>query len=82
MLKARTPGNTWKNGFLSIGSHWHPPTYPGQGKMGGVTHARLQNLDTDTFWEHSLRADLRFEEILLEKQTLEYSYTDGRRLIS
>ena len=51
--------------------------HPGQGKMGGVTHARLQNLDTGTCWEHSFRSDLRFEEILLEKQTLEYSYTDG-----
>jgi elongation factor P len=48
--------------------------HPGQGKMGGVTHARLQNLDTSTFWAHSFRADLRFEEIALEKQTLEYLY--------
>ena len=28
--------------------------HPGQGKMGGVTHARLRNLATGTFWEHSL----------------------------
>ena len=34
--------------------------HPGQGRAGGCTHARLQNLDTHTFWEHSFRAELRF----------------------
>ena len=51
--------------------------HPGQGQMGGATHARLQNLDTGTFWEHSLRADLKLEEIYLEKQTLEFLYAAG-----
>jgi len=51
--------------------------HPGQGQMGGSTHARLQNLDTGTFWEHSFRADLKLEEIPLEKQTLEFLYADG-----
>jgi elongation factor P len=51
--------------------------HPGQGKMGGVTHARLQNLETGTFWEHSFRSDLRFEEIVLEKQALEFLYADA-----
>jgi elongation factor P len=51
--------------------------HPGQGRMGGVTHARLQNLETGTYWEHSFRSDLRFEEIALEKQAVEYLYTDG-----
>ena len=49
----------------------------GQGKMGGATHARLQNLDTRTFWEHSFRADLKLEEIALEKQALEFLYAGG-----
>ena len=49
--------------------------HPGQGRMGGCTHARLQNLDTHTFWEHSFRSDLRFEEIPLEKQGLEFLYS-------
>ena len=35
--------------------------HPGQGKMGGVMHARLQNVDTGTFREHSLRAELSFK---------------------
>ena len=49
----------------------------GQGKMGGATHARLQNLDTRTFWEHSFRADLKLEEFALEKQALEFLYAGG-----
>ena len=49
----------------------------GQGKMGGVTHTRLQNLDTRTFWEHSFRSELKLEEIALEKQALEFLYADG-----
>jgi elongation factor P len=51
--------------------------HPGQGQMGGATHSRLQNLDTRTFWEHSFRADLKLEEIALEKQALEFLYADG-----
>jgi elongation factor P len=51
--------------------------HPGQGQMGGATHSRLQNLDTRTFWEHSFRADLKLEEIALEKQALEFLYAAG-----
>lgn len=51
--------------------------HPGQGKMGGAAHARLQNLDTGTFWEHSFRAELRFDEIPLEKRPMEFLYGDG-----
>jgi elongation factor P len=53
--------------------------HPGQGQMGGVTHARLQNLDTGTFWEHSFRADLKVEEIPVEKQAMEFLYADGQQ---
>jgi elongation factor P len=51
--------------------------HPGQGKMGGATHARLQNLSTGTFWEHSFRAELKLEDIAVERQPLEFLYTDG-----
>jgi elongation factor P len=51
--------------------------HPGQGKMGGVTHARLLNLDTGTQWETSFRADLKFDEVELEKKALEFLYADG-----
>jgi elongation factor P len=51
--------------------------HPGQGRMGGTTHTRLQNLDTRTVWEHSFRAELKLEEVVLEKQPLEFLYADG-----
>ena len=51
--------------------------HPGQGKMGGVLHARLRNLGTGTQWEHSFRAELRFEEVPLDKRALEFLYVDG-----
>ncbi len=51
--------------------------HPGQGKMGGVAHARLQNLATGTFWEHSFRSEMKLDEISLERQVLEFLYTDS-----
>jgi len=51
--------------------------HPGQGQMSGAAHVRLQNLDTGTFWEHSLRGELKLEEIPLEKRNLEFLYADG-----
>jgi len=51
--------------------------HPGQGKMGGATHARLQNTSTGTFWEHSFRSDLKLEDLPMEKQPLEFLYEDG-----
>jgi elongation factor P len=50
--------------------------HPGQGKMGGVNHLRLENLQTRTTWEYSLRADLKVAEVPVERQTLEYLYGD------
>jgi elongation factor P len=51
--------------------------HPGQGKMGGATHARLKNLSTGTLWEHSFRSDLKLEELDVEKQPMDYLYDDG-----
>lgn len=48
--------------------------HPGQGKMGGVTHARLKNLSTGTLWEHSFRSDLKLEELAVEKQPMDFLY--------
>jgi elongation factor P len=53
--------------------------HPGQGKMGGATHARLQNLATGTFWEHSFRADLKMEDLPVGRQTLEFLYADDEQ---
>ena len=51
--------------------------HPGQGKMGGATHARLLNLSTGTFWEHSFRSELKLDELPLEKRPLGFLYRDG-----
>jgi len=51
--------------------------HPGQGKMGGVTHARLKNLATGSLWEHSFRADLKVEELPVEKQPMDFLYADA-----
>jgi elongation factor P len=50
--------------------------HPGQGRMTGQTHARLRNLSTGTLWEHSFRAELKLEEIPLERHLLEFLYGD------
>jgi elongation factor P len=50
---------------------------PGQGKMGGVMHARLKNLSTSTVWEHGFRSDLKVEEIPVDKRSLEFLYRDA-----
>jgi elongation factor P len=51
--------------------------HPGQGRMGGVMHARLQNIDTGTFWEHSFRAELRLQDLAVERLALEFLYMDA-----
>jgi elongation factor P len=51
--------------------------HPGQGKMGGVTHARLRNLNTGTLWEHSFRSELKIEEIPVDKRPMDFLYADG-----
>jgi len=49
---------------------------PGQGRMSGAMHARLRNLETGTIWEHAFRAELKLEEMPLDKHTLEFLYSD------
>jgi elongation factor P len=51
----------------------------GQGKMGGVVHARLKNLSSGSLWEHSFRSELKLELIPVEKQSLEFLYADAER---
>lgn len=50
--------------------------HPGQGKMGGVAHVRLKNLTTGTLWEHSFRSDLKLEDLEVEKQSMDFLYSD------
>lgn len=52
--------------------------HSGQGKMGGVTHAKLRNLETDTVREWRFRADEPVEDITPERQNLQFLYKDDR----
>jgi elongation factor P len=49
----------------------------GQGKMGGVMHARLRDLRTGTVRERSFRADQPVEELQTERQKVQFLYADG-----
>jgi elongation factor P len=51
--------------------------HPGQGKMGGTAHTRLQNLDTGTTWEHGFRSELKLEELPVARQPMEFLYSDA-----
>ncbi len=51
--------------------------HPGQGKMGGVSHVRLRNLATGTFREQSFRAELKLDTLPVEKQSMEFIYSDA-----
>ncbi|MBZ5500022.1 MAG: hypothetical protein LAP85_26795 [Acidobacteriia bacterium] len=70
-MAIRYEGNNYK--IMSCEHH------PGQGKMGGVVHARLKNLSTGTFWEHSFRSELKLDLMPVEKQSLEFLYSDAER---
>ncbi len=58
--------------YKVVGAEYHA----GQGKMGGVAHTRLKNIETGTLWEHRFRADEKLEEIPLEKQQMDFLYSD------
>ena len=53
--------------------------HPGQGKMGGVVHTRLKNLSTGSFREHSFRSELKLDLVPVEKQSMEFLYSDADR---
>lgn len=52
-------------------------THGGGGKMGGVTHAKLQSLATGTAHEHRFRSDEGVETLELERPTLQFLYASG-----
>jgi elongation factor P len=49
----------------------------GQGRMGGVMHARLHDLQTDKERERRFRAEEAVEEVELDRQSLQFLYTEG-----
>lgn len=52
--------------------------HSGQGKMGGITHAKLRNLGTGTIRERRFRADETVEDVTPERQNLQFLYKDDR----
>jgi elongation factor P len=58
--------------YKVLSSEYHS----GQGKMGGVSHVGLRNLSSGALWEHSFRAELKLEEIPIEKRPLTFLYSD------
>lgn len=72
-MAIRFEGQMWK----VIAAEHHS----GQGKMGGVTHARLQNLETGAFKDHGFRSDLKLEDVVLDRVPHEFLYRDGTNCV-
>jgi elongation factor P len=49
----------------------------GQGKMGGVMHAKLHDLQTGKERERRFRSEETVEDVQPERQSLQFLYTDG-----
>jgi elongation factor P len=49
----------------------------GQGKMPGSVHAKLRNVRTGSLKEPRFRPEERLENVLLEKQEMEFLYSDA-----
>jgi elongation factor P len=49
----------------------------GGGQMGGVVKAKLRNLSSGRLWETHFRPDERLEDLQLEKQAMEFLYSDS-----
>jgi elongation factor P len=70
------PGAVLKIGedlFKVVESTFHV----GQGKMPGSVHAKLRNVLKGTFKELRFRPEERLEDIPLEKQEMEFLYSDA-----
>ncbi len=50
----------------------------GQGKMGGVAHAKLRNLETGTLREWRFRSGEIVEEVQPERQNMQFLYKDDQ----
>jgi elongation factor P len=51
--------------------------HAGGGKMGGVTHAKLQSVETGTMRERRFRGDELVEDVAPERQALQFLYRDS-----
>lgn len=59
--------------YKVIGAEYHA----GQGKMGGVAHAKLRNVDSGTMRELRFRGDAMLEEIVPVRQNMQFLYKDA-----
>jgi elongation factor P len=59
--------------YKLIGAEYHS----GQGKMGGVAHVKARNVATGTVRELRFRGDEMLEDIVPERQNLQFLYRDG-----
>lgn len=59
--------------YRLVGSEYHPD----QGKMGGVTHARVENVGTGTLGDYCFRSELKLQEVAIERHRLEFLSIEG-----
>jgi elongation factor P len=50
----------------------------GQGKMGGVMHAKLRDLQTGKERDRRFRAEETVEEVVPDRQSLQFLYSEGQ----
>ena len=51
--------------------------HSGQGKMGGVTHTHMQDIETGAFKDYGFRPDLKLDDVALERMPMDFLYRDG-----
>jgi elongation factor P len=68
-MTLRVDGALWR--VLSAEYHG------GQGKMGGVMHVKLRDLQTGKERERRFRAEEAVEEVQPDRQTLQFLYSEG-----
>ena len=49
----------------------------GAGQAGGVVKTKLRNVQSGKMWEPHFRPEERFEDLPLERQTMEFLYSDA-----
>lgn len=66
-----------KDFYKVISSIYHKAT----AKMGSMVHCKLRNLETGTFEERRLSPDEKLDDIVPERATMQYLYSDEKNYI-
>jgi elongation factor P len=53
----------------------------GGGQLGGVVKTKLRNVSSGRFWEPHFRPDERLQDLELERQTMEFIYSDSENCV-